>query len=244
MESTAVSVIIPTWNERDNIPVLLQGIRAALTAYRFDVFVVDDGSPDGTGEAVQTEAATHPNIRLVSRPRKMGLSSAVMTGALASTGAIVVMMDADLSHNPALIPELVKNVEAGYDIAVGSRYVPGASLQGFPLHRRLGSRALTYLARTLLGITVRDPLSGFAAMRREVFTAQPTRFSAGGFKLLMEVLATQRGRKTVEVPITFLDRRTGRSKMGATETRGFFRLCWDLRRWQAKNARTLEKGAR
>jgi dolichol-phosphate mannosyltransferase len=232
LSESLVSIIIPTWNERENIGPLIDGIRKAMAPAEFEVVVVDDASTDGTGAAVNDEARRHSNIRAVHRPAKMGLSSAVLDGAARSTGRVVVMMDGDLSHDPGLLRLLIRQIHAGSDVAIGSRYVQGGRLTGWPLHRRLGSLVFTWSARTLFRLRVRDPLSGFAAFRREVLETLPTRFSGPGFKLLLEVLATQPSLRVSEVPITFVDRARGKSKLGASEMREFGLLCCRLLRWR------------
>jgi dolichol-phosphate mannosyltransferase len=233
-----VSVIVPTWNERENIGPLLDAICKALTGHAFEVLVVDDASPDGTGAAVDERARRYPCVQLVRRSGKLGLSSAVMEGVARSGGQVVVMMDADFSHDPRLLPALLHQVRAGSDIAIGSRYAAGGNLHGWPLHRRVGSRVFTWSARALFGIRARDPLSGFAAFRREVLENLPTRFSARGFKLLLEVLATQPALRVSEVPITFVDRAHGVSKLDVSELREFGVLCWRLLRWRIRQRAT------
>jgi dolichol-phosphate mannosyltransferase len=229
---TLVSVIVPTSNERDNIGSLLAAVRKALDDADFEVLVVDDASSDGTREAVSEDAQQHPNVRLIQRGRKLGLSSAVLEGAAQSAGSIVVMMDADFSHDPTLLPLLVKQVRSGSDVVIGSRNVRGARLVGWPFHRRIGSVLMTRFVRSVFRLRVRDPLSGFVAFRREVLEKLPTRFSARGFKLLLEVLTTQPSLRVSEVPITFADRTHGASKFGLGEIREFVLLCYRLLRWR------------
>jgi dolichol-phosphate mannosyltransferase len=232
-QPTTVSIIIPTRNERDNIAPLLAAIRKALDGAEFEVLVVDDASSDGTGMKVNEDASHHPNVRLVPRNGKMGLSSAVLEGAARSAGDIVVMMDADFSHDPKFLPLLVKQVQSGSDVVIGSRYVNGAQDQGWPFHRRVGSVVFTRFARAVFRIRAHDPLSGFVAFRREVLERLPTRFSARGFKLLLEVLVTQPSLRVSEVPITFVDRTRGTSKLGLGEVCEFGILCYYLLRWRA-----------
>lgn len=232
-----MSIVVPTRNERDNIAPLLAGIRSALQGTAFEVIIVDDDSADGTGEAVRDEASTHANVRLLERHGRRGLSSAVSEGVAQSTGRIVVMMDADLSHDPRLVPRLVERVQSGNDLVVGSRYVRGGGLEGWPIHRRIGSAVLTHGVRALFRLPVRDPLSGFVAFRREVLERQPTRYSASGFKLLLEVLATQPSLRVSEVPITFVDRERGASKLDLREVGGFLVLCFRLFAWRRSRPR-------
>jgi dolichol-phosphate mannosyltransferase len=228
-----VSIIVPTWNERDNIAPLLAAVRNTLHGTDFEVLVVDDASSDGTEAAVSRDAQHHANVRLVQRGGQFGLSSAVLEGAARSAGGIVVMMDADFSHDPSFLPLLVKQVRSGSDVVIGSRYVPGARIEGWTLHRRFGSAVTTQFVRRIFRLPVHDPLSGFVAFRREVLAKLPTRFSAHGFKLLLEVLTLQPSLHVSELPITFSDRTRGTSKFGVREMREFVMLCCRLfcRRW-------------
>ena len=230
--SPLVSVVVPTLNEHENIALLLPAIRRSLEGIAFEVLVVDDASSDGTAAVVAEDARGHSNVHLLQRPEKMGLSSAVLEGAARSAGSIVVMMDADFSHDPAVLPMLVRRVQAGHDVAIGSRYTRGGSLRGWPFHRRVGSALLTKLVGTVFHLHVRDPLSGFAAFRRSTLEGLPTRFSGRGFKLLLEVLATQPSLRVSEVPITFVDRARGTSKLGLGEIRELLMLCYRLIRWR------------
>jgi dolichol-phosphate mannosyltransferase len=227
-----VTVVVPTRNEGGNIAPLLAGLRTAMNGTAFEVVVVDDDSADDTAAAVRQEASRQPNVRLIERRGRRGLSSAVMEGVALSTGRIIVMMDADLSHDPGLVPRLILGAESGNDLVVGSRYAQGGGIEGWPLYRRIGSAVLTRVVRALFDLRVRDPLSGFVAVRREVLERQPTRYSARGFKLLLEILATQRSLKVCEVPITFVDRARGKSKLDLREIGGFLLLCGRLLWWR------------
>ncbi len=235
METSAqlVSIIVPTLNERDNIAPFLAAVRTALRGSDFEVLVVDDASSDGTGQAVSEDAEQHDNVRLLQRSGRFGLSSAVLEGAARSAGGIVVMMDADLSHDPVVVPLLVKKVQWGNDVVIGSRYIPGAHIEGWTLHRRFGSAVMTQFVRRIFRLRVRDPLSGFVAFRREILETLPTRFSSHGFKLLLEVLTMQPSLRVSEVPITFANRTRGTSKFGFGEIREFVMLCARLfcRQW-------------
>ena len=238
-----VSIIVPTWNERENIVPLLEALRLALNGAEYEVLVVDDGSPDGTGAAVTDDARKHSAVRLVQRNRKMGLSSAVLEGVEHAAGGIVVMMDADFSHDPRLLPILVRELQSGSDVVIGSRYVRGGRVEGWPFHRRIGSVMLSRLARVVFDLDVQDPLGGFVAFRREVLEGLTTRFSARGFKLLLEVLATRPLLRVREVPITFVDRTRGKSKLGVREIREFALLCYRLVRWRVRHRLVRGKSA-
>lgn len=232
---TRVAVVVPTWNERDNIGVLIPQLAEVLQPYDYQIVVVDDGSPDGTGDVVREHSRADPRVVLVQRAGKAGLASAVLAGAKASQGEIVVMMDADLSHDPKTVPALIEKVAGGSDVAVGSRYMTGGGSADWPWIRRLMSWTATTFARMLLWPGTRDPMSGFAAYRREILLGLTTRYSARGFKLLLEVLVTRAPLRVAEVPIVFTQRQKGTSKMGARELLEFLALClrlfvWKLRR--------------
>ena len=233
MEASSVSVIIPTWNERTNIGTLLERLSEMLADYDYRLIVVDDGSPDGTADAVKEVHRQNPSVILVERKGKLGLASAVLKGAEASENEVAVMMDADLSHDPSIVPELVGKIQEGYDVAIGSRYVPGGKLVGWPWPRRLMSWAATCFARILLWPGAKDPMSGFAAFKRDLLLDPPTRYSAKGFKLLLEVLVTRAPLRVAEVPIAFAQREKGASKMGSGELLEFAVLCLKLMAWKS-----------
>jgi len=209
-----VSILVPTLNEADNVEPLLQAIlqagRAASLA--LEVIVIDDGSTDGTRDRVREWEKDHP-VRLLARENERGLAGAVLAGARLAVGEVVAVIDADLSHPPEKIVELVRPVlDASYEMVIGSRYVPGGSTPGWPLVRRIVSRGAAALAWPLTD--VRDPLSGFFAVRRDVFLEAGK--GATGFKIGLEVLV--RGGdslRVLEVPITFRDRAYGKSKLGS-----------------------------
>ncbi len=218
-------MVVPTYNERDTLPELVERLHRALGG-GYELVVVDDSSPDGTAEVAEELAARYP-VRVVRRPGKLGLGSAVLDGARAAAGPVVVVMDADLSHPPEAVPELARALRAGADVAVGSRYVPGGGVRGWPVRRRVMSRVAVLLARVWLGERVRDPVSGFFAVRREALLDRS--LQGLGYKILLEVLARHRGCRVAEVPYVFADRRAGRSKLGAHEVWNYLRLLWRLR---------------
>ncbi len=223
-----LSVVIPTYNERDTLPLLVARMAEVRRGLSLELVIVDDASPDGTG-AVADEAAQSSSvpITVVHRPQKTGLASAVLDGAGAARAPVVTVMDSDLSHPPELLPALWQAIQGGADIAVASRYVPGGGVERWPLVRRLVSRVATFAARAGLGLRVRDPLSGFFAVRRELLTG--SQYRGLGYKLLVEILATHSGRPVAEVPYGFVDRQRGKSKLGVGEIFAFLRLLWYLR---------------
>lgn len=229
MSPSALSVIIPTYNERDSLPTLLDRLARVAAHVSLEVVIVDDGSPDGTGELADRLARKAPMpVRVVHRPQKAGLASAVIDGVRLSQGAIVTVMDADLSHPPELLAALAAAVADGADGAVASRYVPGGGIEAWSPFRRVLSCGATWLARAGLGLAIRDPLSGYFAVRRELLTGGAYRRL--GYKLLMEILAAHPGARVVEIPYRFVDRQQGSSKLSAREMCDFLRLLARLRR--------------
>jgi len=211
-------VVVPTYNEADNIRPVTAAILAALPYST--ILVVDDGSPDGTGAIADALAAADPRIRVRHRAAKQGLGRAYLDGfgvALDGGAGIVVQMDADLSHDPAALPSLIGPVQADKaDLVIGSRYTPGGGVVDWGLGRRLISRMGSIFARVVLGLSPHDLTGGFKAWRASTLAAVPfDGVHAGGyvFQIEMTFRASRSGARLVEVPITFRDRRVGQSKM-------------------------------
>lgn len=223
-----LSVILPTYNERENLLVLVPRLLDILRDVPCEVVVVDDGSPDGTAAAVREMAATDARVRLLERPGKAGLASAVFAGAEEARGRFAAVMDADLSHDPDLLPGMLALSESGCDVVIGSRYVRGGAFAHQPLARRLISRLLNTAVRVMLMLPQHDVLTGYAVCRRELLTGMPTRYSSRGFKWLLELLAVHRGLRVHESPIVFRNRYAGVSKADAREALGLAVLCLRL----------------
>ena len=207
--------MVPTYNEKENLEELVRRIRVACDHAGIDseVVIVDDNSPDGTGAFAEELAKTVP-MKVVHRAGKLGLSSAVLEGFAASAGSIFVVMDADLSHPPEKIPEMVSKLESGEaDVVVGSRYVRGGSVENWPFTRKLISKGATLLARRLTKI--KDPMSGFFALRRSVI--EGVKLDPVGYKIGLEILVKGKYSKATEVPIMFSNRKAGRSKLRGGE---------------------------
>lgn len=215
MRPDHVVVVVPTYNERPNLADLV----ARIDTLGYRVLVVDDDSPDGTGEVADGLAATNPRVSVLHRNEKQGLGPAYAAGfdeALASGAEVIVEMDADFSHNPDDLPRLVAAIDGGADLAIGSRYVAGGSTPDWPLARRLISRGGNLYARRMLGIPVRDATAGFRAFRADTLRALPyrdARSSGYGFQVEMAWRAVTGGANVVEVPVEFRDRTRGTSKM-------------------------------
>jgi dolichol-phosphate mannosyltransferase len=214
---TRTIVVLPTYNERDNVVALLRAVRWSVPDA--DVLVVDDNSPDGTGTLVEEAAADHGQIKLLRRAGKQGLGSAYRQGfsvALDEGYDVVVSMDVDFSHDPRVLPELLGLIDAGADAVIGSRYVPGGATVDWPLHRRLLSRWGNRYTSFVLGLQVRDCTSGYRAYRAEALRAiDPVSTSAEGYAFLTELVRrlVRQGARVMETPIVFTDRRLGESKM-------------------------------
>ncbi len=217
--SATVSVIVPTYNERDNIPELVRRLDKAMSeaGIEYEVVVVDDNSPDGTAEVAEELSKEYP-VKVLRRPGKLGLSSAVLDGVKVAAGRIIVVMDADLQHPPEAVPRLVRAVLEGCDVAIGSRYVRGGSVEGWSAFRKLISKGATLIARVLLPQArhVKDPMSGFFAFRREVVESGEE-MNPRGFKILLEVLVRGNYGRVCEVPYIFGTRLAGKSKLGTSE---------------------------
>jgi dolichol-phosphate mannosyltransferase len=213
------AVVVPTYNEIDNIDRFLRAVRS--TVPEADIVVVDDNSPDGTGQAAEQAAAELGHVKVLHRAGKLGLGSAYRNGfamALDENYDVIVSMDVDFSHDPAVIPRLLAEIESGADAVIGSRYVSGGSTADWPLHRRLLSRWGNRYTGLVLGVRVRDCTSGFRAYRAEALRAiRPETTTAEGYAFLTELarrLVTH-GSTVAEVPIVFRDRERGTSKMSS-----------------------------
>ncbi|SFZ86157.1 dolichol-phosphate mannosyltransferase [Devosia enhydra] len=217
-----LAVIVPSYNERDNVAVLYERVSAALSGTPFEFIVVDDNSPDGTAEVVREMARRHPNVRCIHRIGRRGLSSACIEGISATSAPFFAVIDADLQHDETILPAMLAKAEAGDDVVVGTRYAGAGSVgAGFSASREAGSRLATKLSGLLTGRALSDPMSGFFLMRREVFEEVAPGLSRDGFKILLDIIVSAtRFRKRAdrvlrigEVPYTFRPRHAGESKM-------------------------------
>ncbi|MEP7113144.1 MAG: polyprenol monophosphomannose synthase [Ilumatobacteraceae bacterium] len=212
-----VTVVVPTYNEAGNIARLCREVR--LAAPQADMLIVDDDSPDGTGDLAEDLGRTLGQIRVLRRSGKTGLGAAYRAGiraAIEGGAEICVQMDADLSHDPAMLPALIGNAEYGADLAIGSRYVPGGLTENWPRRRRMLSRWGNRYAAGVLGLAVNDATAGFRAYRTDALERMKFDSVAAegyGFQVEMTYRLVRIGGKVVEFPITFRDRTAGESKM-------------------------------
>lgn len=233
---TRTVVIIPTYNERENLVPLITAVLAVDPA--IDVLVVDDNSPDGTGAIAQRLAGEDPRVRVLHRAGKQGLGSAYIAGfryALAHGYERVVEMDADFSHRPEDLPRLLRAAD-GADLVIGSRNVPGGRAENWSLLRHVVSKGGSLFARTLLQLPVRDCTSGFKCFRNDILLTldlDRVKSNGYGFQVEMNYLCHRAGFRIVEVPIVFPDRRVGHSKMSGQIVLEAARRVWQLRQQQA-----------
>ena len=228
-----VLVIIPTYNERENIAAIVGRVRS----HDYDVLIVDDGSPDGTGDIADELAEADPHVHVVHRADKQGLGPAYANGftvGLEMGAEVLCEMDADFSHDPDDLPRLVDAVSDGADLAIGSRYVPGGGTEGWPWHRRFLSWGGNQYARFALGLSVRDATAGFRAFRdttiRKV-SPESCEASGYGFQVEMAWRTERAGLRIAEVPITFREREYGSSKMNPSIAA---EAMWLVTKWGAQ----------
>ncbi|MEW6605382.1 MAG: glycosyltransferase family 2 protein [Thermoproteota archaeon] len=225
-----LSIVLPTYNESQNITKMLDSIAETLPADALaEIIVVDDNSPDCTGDIASRHKVSNEKLRIqvIRRPGKLGLSSAILAGVQSAAGDIIVVMDGDFSHPPHAIPKMVEELQdSKYDIVVASRYIKGGSVIGWPFKRRLMSKGATKIAQVGLGIEVNDPMSGFFAFKRHII--EGIQFDAIGYKMLLEILVKAKGARVKEVPYTFTNRRAGASKLDSSVMLDYFRAVWRL----------------
>jgi dolichol-phosphate mannosyltransferase len=223
-----LTIVVPTYNERDRLPELVAAIFGAYQNEGLDaeLIVVDDNSPDGTGQLAESLTSTY-RIRVIHRAGKLGLGTAVIEGFRASHAPIVGVIDADMSHPPRLLPRMLAVMQQERaDVVVASRYIPGGGTRGWPMGRLVMSRLACFMAR---GLTpVRDATSGLFLIRRDL--AGGVRISAGGFKICLELLVRGRPASVLEVPYVFEGRTAGESKMNLKEAAGYLTQLRDLHR--------------
>ncbi len=210
-----LSIVVPTFNERGNVPRLIEALERSLRGVAWEVIVVDDDSPDGTAGSVRELAQRDARVRCLQRLGRRGLSSACIEGMLASAAPYLAVIDADLQHDEHLLPRMLAVLRADEaDLVLGSRYTETSEVPGWDERRRLISRFATRLGRVVTGVEISDPMSGFFMLRREAFEQVVRHLSGTGFKLLLDILASARPRLRVrELSYGFRPREVGESKL-------------------------------
>jgi dolichol-phosphate mannosyltransferase len=221
-----LSVVVPTFNERDNVTVLYRRLEATLAGIPWEAVFVDDNSPDGTWEVVRGLARQDPRVRCVRRIGRRGLSGACIEGILASSAPYAAVIDADLQHDETQLPKMVGLLQSGEaELVVGSRYIEGGSADSFNKSRAGASQLATEVAKRVLKVEIADPMSGFFMIRRDKFEQLAPQLSTQGFKILLDIVATAEGKlRTIEVPFTFGSRQHGQSKLDSMVALDFLGL--------------------
>ena len=221
-----LSVVVPTFNERDNVATLVRKLEATLQGIVWEVIFVDDNSPDGTSQVLRELARQDGRVRCIRRIGRRGLSGACIEGILASSAPYAAVMDADLQHDETQLPKMLALLQGGEaELVVGSRYIEGGSAASFDSQRAGASAFATEIAKRLLGVRIADPMSGFFMIRRDRFEALAPQLSTQGFKILLDVVATARGElKTIEIPYSFGARLHGESKLDSMVALDFLGL--------------------
>ena len=207
-----LAVVLPTYNERDNVAPMIARLEAALAGIGWEAIFVDDDSRDGTADEARRIAAADPRVRVLQRIGRRGLASAAIEGMCATAAPIVAVMDADLQHDPVLLPQMLAAIRTGeYDLAVASRFAPGASTAEWNRPDREKASALANsLARRVTGVELSDPMSGFFMLRAETLRKDAHRLSGIGFKILLDILATvDTPLRVKEFPLNFAARAAG-----------------------------------
>jgi len=229
---TRLSLILPTYNEAENIIPVVEELTRVLNSREDEIIVVDDMSPDGTAdrlEAYLLSCDIAPHVRIIRRKDKeRGLSLAVVDGFAAANGQFLGVMDADLSHDSKIIPALISAVAEGKDFAVGSRRVDGGGAVCWPFLRRRASNLATALSKLLTGVPLEDPMSGFFVMRRDVYENCKETIHPRGYKILLELFVCSPAHEFIELPYIFKDRKQGYSKMSVPVLVAFLKQCVSL----------------
>ncbi|WP_024507123.1 glycosyltransferase family 2 protein [Bradyrhizobium sp. ARR65] len=221
-----LSVVVPTFNERDNVIKLFEKLQATLKGIAWEVVYVDDNSPDGTWDVVRELARRDGRVRCIRRIGRRGLSGACIEGILASCAPYAAVMDADLQHDETQLPKMLSLLQSGAaELVVGSRYIEGGSADSFNKQRASASAFATEVAKRVLGVAIADPMSGFFMIRRDRFEQLAPQLSTQGFKILLDIVATAHGKlKAVEIPYRFGSRLHGESKLDSMVALDFLGL--------------------
>jgi dolichol-phosphate mannosyltransferase len=226
VDTPQLSVVVPTFNERDNVTTLFRRLETALAGIAWEVVFVDDNSPDGTWDVVRGLARQDLRVRCIRRIGRRGLSGACIEGILACSAPYAAVIDADLQHDETQLPKMLGLLQGGEaDLVVGSRYIEGGSAESFDRQRAGASQLATEVAKRVLRVKIKDPMSGFFMIRRDRFEQLAPQLSTQGFKILLDIVATARGElRVVEIPFTFGSRLHGESKLDSMVALDFLGL--------------------
>ena len=226
-----VSIVIPTYNEKNNIALLLDAITVELASIdgQYEIIVVDDASPDNTATAVEQWIQQHPSTTLIRRQGKRDLSSALAEGFDRAHSEYLIAMDADLQHDPKILLSMLSIAQQNaLDLVIATRYADGGNTANWNVSRRLLSQSATHITRHLLGNTVTDPLSGYFLLHKKHWLAVRGQLALSGFKLLLDILIATPSPSIGETGYTFTARQRGTSKLGFTATLAFIHTLWRM----------------
>ncbi len=229
---TKFSLIIPTYNEAENIKNLLNTLTRIFKQNKIDyeIIVVDDDSPDKTWKIVRDYSKKNERIKLLLRKNERGLSSAVLRGFEKARGDFIGVCDADFSHDYTILPIMIKEL-SDYELVVGSRKIKGGGVENWPLKRRITSFVATMLAKIFLGVKLKDPMSGFFVFRRSFYNRVKSKLRAEGmsYKILLEMYVKGEPKNFKEIPFVFKDRTKGESKLSGDVIKSYLKTLWNLR---------------
>lgn len=225
-----LAVVVPTYNEAENLETLVAEISAALKGIDYEIVIADDDSPDRTWKKAEAISSQNDHVRVLRRIENRGLAPAVSDGMAIANSEYVACMDADLQHDSSILPAMLGELQAGKDIAVGSRYVSGGGVGKWNLPRRLASKTATFAASFVTGLDLKDPMSGFFMLRRSEFMRVRPSLNLRGFKILLEIASRLDEPKIAEIPYKFRTRRSGESKLTAKVVFNYFAQLGDLYR--------------
>jgi len=228
---TDLSIILPTLNEQENIKPLIAQITAALIGYSYEIIIVDDRSADGTADVVFSLTKNNPSLLLICRQGEKGLSASVVDGFSVAKSKILAVMDADLSHDARLLPGFIQGIREGNDMVIGSRYMKGGGADHWPWFRRFTSYIATVLAIELFRLPMKDPMSGFFAVRKDVFVRAQASLNPMGYKILLELFLRGQVKSIKEIPFIFKDRKQGHSKLSSRVASQYLLMLFHLRHY-------------
>jgi len=224
-----VSIVLPTYNERDNIPIIIDRISKKLKTYEYEIVVVDDNSPDKTYKIAQELAKKNSNIKVIRRIKEKGLSSAIASGFANATGKYRIVMDADLQHDCSVLPQFIENFRHGKNLVIGTRKADGGKIENWSPIRKFISWGATILAKITLLTRISDPMSGFFGINANYFEKIHSKLNPRGFKLLLELLMLTKNNEIAEVGFVFSPRIHGESKLSSDVMLQYLLGLYDLR---------------
>jgi dolichol-phosphate mannosyltransferase len=223
-----IAIVVPTFNERDNVLKLKELLAETLKGRTWELVFVDDDSKDGTYDVLAAEAQRDPRVRVIRRIGRRGLATAVIEGILSTTAPMIAVMDADLQHDERVLPDMIAKIQSGAELVVGSRYTEGGGMGDLSDKRRFISQLATNVSRLVVKADLTDPMSGFFLIRRDAFERAVRRLSGQGYKILLDIVASARPPlKVAETPYTFRNRQHGESKLDSAVTWEYLMLVAD-----------------